>query len=87
MAPSLPPDEHPLRELLTTLAEALVEQPGRVRVRERRRGDISVLELEVPPGERGRVIGRHGRTAHALRTVLAAAAERRGAQCEMEILD
>ena len=76
-----------MKELLATLAEALVEEPQRVRVRERTEGGVSVLELQVAPEDRGRVIGRHGRTAQALRTVLAAVAERQGRRCEMEVLD
>lgn len=76
-----------MKELLATLAEALVEEPQRVRVRQRTEGGVSVLEVEVAPEDRGRVIGRHGRTAQALRTVLAAVAERQGRRCEMEILD
>lgn len=76
-----------MKELLATLAAALVEEPQHVRVRQRMEGGVSVLELQVASEDRGRVIGRHGRTAHALRTVLAAVAERHGRRCEMEILD
>ena len=70
-----------------TLVRALVEEPERVLVQERVEGEISVLELEVAPGDRGRVIGRRGRTADALRTVLDAVGRRRGRRCELEILD
>jgi predicted RNA-binding protein YlqC (UPF0109 family) len=44
------------------------------------------LDLEVPDLDRGRVIGRGGRTADALRTLLDAVARRRGTPCDMEIL-
>ncbi len=70
-----------------TLVRALVEAPESVFVEEREEGGVSVLELEVAPGDRGRVIGRRGRTADALRTVLEAVGRRRGRRCELEILD
>jgi uncharacterized protein len=73
--------------LLMTLVRALVEAPERVFVEERVEGGLSVLELEVAPGDRGRVIGRRGRTADALRTVLQAVGRRRGRRCELEIRD
>jgi predicted RNA-binding protein YlqC (UPF0109 family) len=47
----------------------------------------TVLELEVAPGDLGRVIGRDGRTAHALRTLVEALARRRGDKVVLEILD
>jgi predicted RNA-binding protein YlqC (UPF0109 family) len=73
--------------LLITLVRALVEAPDRVFVQERVEGGVSVLELEVAPDDRGRVIGRRGRTADALRTVLDAVGRRRGRRCELEIRD
>jgi hypothetical protein len=45
------------------------------------------LELEVAPGDRGRVIGKHGRTADALRTLLDAVARQRGMHCDVEVVD
>lgn len=72
--------------LLETLARAMVEQPGEVSVSERIEEGWVYLELEVAPDDRGRVIGRRGRTADALRTLLDAVARRRGLECEMEIL-
>jgi hypothetical protein len=74
-------------ELLSLLVRGLVREPGRVRVRERGEPGASVLELSVAPGDRGRVIGRDGRTAGALRTLLQALAQRRGGSCALEILE
>jgi predicted RNA-binding protein YlqC (UPF0109 family) len=54
---------------------------------ERTHGDTLVLELRVAPDDRGKVIGRRGRTASALRTVLAAVGRRVGQRCEVEIPD
>lgn len=67
-------------------ARGLVREPGRVRVVERREQGELCLELEVAVGDRGRVIGRDGRTAEALRTLLQAVAEARGERCRLEIL-
>jgi hypothetical protein len=50
-------------------------------------GARTVLELEVSPADRGRVIGRDGRTAEALRVLLGALARRRGQELVLEILD
>jgi predicted RNA-binding protein YlqC (UPF0109 family) len=75
-----------LKELVATLARGLVREPDRVRVRERKESGRILIELEVAPGDRGRVIGREGRTAHALRTVLDAVARRGGCSCGLEIL-
>jgi len=76
-----------VRELVALFARGLVREPDRVRVREHASGERTVLELSVAPGDRGRVIGREGRTASALRTLVAALSSRRGASCTLEILD
>ena len=76
-----------MRDLVALIARGLVREPGRVRVREHAEGGRTVLELSVAPGDRGRVIGREGRTAGALRTLLSALATRRGSACTLEILD
>ena len=74
-----------MKSLLITLARQLVTQPGRVQVREFVRDGQTVLELGVAEEDRGRVIGRNGRTADALRTVLDAVARRQGISNVMEI--
>lgn len=75
-----------MKDLLRILAQALVERPERVSVAEYTEDGTTFLELSVAPDDRGRVIGKEGRTADALRTVLDAVAERRGIRCEMEII-
>lgn len=75
-----------MKELLEALARALVKEPNRVRVTEWTEEGIVHLDLEVSDPDRGRVIGRGGRTADALRTLLDAVARRRGMPCDMEIL-
>lgn len=75
-----------MRELVSILVRGLVREPGRVRVHERTVRGRLVIELNVHPDDRGRVIGRDGRTAKALRTVLGAVAREHGHACQLEIL-
>jgi uncharacterized protein len=74
-----------MEDLLTTLADELVDDPGRVVVRSRERDGVLELTLDVAPEDRGRVIGQRGRTVQALRTFLEAVAERQGRKVALEI--
>jgi hypothetical protein len=74
-----------MQPFLGAVARALVDEPDRVRVVERVEGTLVRLDLEVAPDDRGRVIGRAGRTADALRTLLGAIARRHGLSCRLEI--
>ncbi len=65
-----------LADALEHLVRGLVPNPDDVRVRESDRGRIRTLEVRVHPEDIGKVIGRQGRTASALRTVIAALAGR-----------
>jgi predicted RNA-binding protein YlqC (UPF0109 family) len=76
-----------LKELLETLARELVDEPEQISVAQWDEGDGFLLELSVAPEDRGFVIGKRGRTADALRTVLDAVARRRGTNCDVEIVD
>jgi predicted RNA-binding protein YlqC (UPF0109 family) len=69
-----------VEQVALCLARVLVDEPGRVRAEEFEDGDTLVVELTVAPSDRGRVIGRHGRTADALRTIIEAIGRRRGGQ-------
>jgi len=73
--------------LLETLARALVSRPDQVSVTSRSRDGRLHLELRVAPEDRGRVIGRAGRTADSLRTLLDVVARQRGEQCDLEIVE
>jgi uncharacterized protein len=76
------------RELLEYLARGLVDEPERVSVAEVREDDGTVvLELSVGQDDYGNVIGRGGRTAGALRTVIKTAAARQGARVFVDIVD
>ena len=61
-----------LEEALEHLVRGIVEHPDEVRVRERSQPNGKVLEVRVHPDDLGKVIGRSGRTATALRTVISA---------------
>jgi len=75
-----------VRDLVEYVARSLVDEPEAVTVEERP-GATTIYELSVGPGDLGKVIGRQGRTAKALRTLLAARAEVEGRHVSLEILD
>ena len=74
-------------ELVEYLARQLVEQPDAVRVEEVERDDALVLLLHVAEDDRGKVIGRGGRIARALRTVVRACGARDDRRVLLEIVD
>jgi uncharacterized protein len=76
-----------MRDLVLWLARQLVEDKDAVRVEEIERDRSIVLELNVAQDDLGRVIGRGGRTAKALRTVLDTAARHQGRRVVLDILD
>jgi len=76
-----------VKDLVSHLARGLVREPGRVRVHEHVEHGRIFVELTVAPADRGRVIGREGRTAKAIRTLLDALAARREGTVSLEILD
>lgn len=76
-----------MRLLLLEMVRGLVSDPARVSVHESRDRDVVLLEVSVAAADRGRVIGRHGATADALRTLLGALGQERGVAVEVEILD
>ncbi len=76
-----------MKEILAYLIGALVQHPESVRIEEKRDGNRVTLELRVHPDDMGRVIGRQGRVAKSLRTVLQAFAGRHGDRVRMDILE
>ena len=76
-----------MKELVAFLAKQLVSQPDAVEVRETQGETASVLELKVAKEDLGRVIGKQGRTAKAIRTILNAAASRTNRKVILEILE
>jgi hypothetical protein len=75
------------RTLIEQVAKALVDEPGAVSVSQEEEGPETVLELTVAPNDLGKVIGRQGRTARAMRTLLGASALRLHKRFELEILE
>ncbi len=76
-----------MTDLITFIAQALVDHPDAVEVTERQAGDTSVFELRVSADDLGKVIGRQGRTARALRVVLQAAATKQKRRTVLEIVE
>ncbi len=76
-----------MRELVVWLAQQLVDDKAAVKVESIERDRSTVLELTVAEDDLGRVIGRGGRTAKAIRTVLDIAARRQGRRAVLDILD
>lgn len=77
-----------MKELVQYLAESIVSQPDAVEVRETEDDEASVVvELKVAAEDRGRVIGKQGRTAKSLRTILNATAARANRKVVLEIVD
>jgi uncharacterized protein len=76
-----------LGDLLAELARRLVDDPGAVRVDEVERDGAVVLQLHVAKDDVGKVIGRQGRIARALRTIVRAGAARENHRILVEIVD
>jgi len=75
------------KELVAYIAKALVDEPDRVEVNMIEGEKSTILELKVSPNDIGKVIGKHGRIAKAVRTILSAAATKTGKRVVLEILD
>ena len=75
------------RDVVEVIARTLADKPDGVRVTEQAQRGQTLIELFMAPGDLGRVIGRQGRTAAALRTLVAATAELEGAKVTLEFRD
>jgi predicted RNA-binding protein YlqC (UPF0109 family) len=76
-----------MRELIEFLAKSLVDHPDEVRTRVYERDQQTVIELEVDPADLGKVIGRQGRTARAIRNLLSAAGQKSRRRYALDIVD
>ncbi len=76
-----------MRTLVEQIAKALVDEPEQVSVDAVERQDSTVLELRVAAGDVGKVIGKQGRTARAVRTILGAASMKLHHRFTLEILE
>jgi hypothetical protein len=75
-----------MKELVTVIAKALVDHPEDVRVDQVERENLIVYELRVHSGDVGKVIGKQGRIAKALRTVVASAAVKENKRVTVDIV-
>ena len=75
------------KELLTYIARNLVDHPDAVHVTEHAGDGETVLELRVDPEDMGKVIGRQGRIAKEIRTIIKSVAQRNGQKVSVEIVD
>ena len=76
-----------MKELVEVIAKALVDNPDEVVVNEKNDGRNIVIELHVAPSDMGKVIGRQGRIAKAIRSVVKAASSRENLRVDVEIVD
>jgi predicted RNA-binding protein YlqC (UPF0109 family) len=76
-----------MRELVEYMAKALVDESEKVNVTEVEGERVTVIELRVAPGDLGKVIGKQGRTARALRTILNANATKLRKRAVLEIVE
>ena len=76
-----------LKALIEHMAKALVDKPDAVSVQETDGEKTTIIELRVAQDDLGKVIGKQGRTARSMRTILNAAGTKLGKQCVLEILE
>ncbi len=76
-----------MKDLVTEIVKALVDQPEEVKVHEIVADYTSVLEIRVARTDMGKVIGKQGRTAQAIRTILSAASGKAGKRYILEIVE
>ncbi len=76
-----------LRDLIKFIAQALVDRPGEVEVSEVEGEKTSVIELKVAKEDLGKVIGKQGKTARAMRTILSAASTKIRKRAVLEIIE
>jgi predicted RNA-binding protein YlqC (UPF0109 family) len=76
-----------MKELVEVIAKALVEHPEQVVVSEKESDRAIVVELKVAPGDMGKVIGKQGRIAKAIRSVVKAAASKEDKKVIVDIVD
>ena len=76
-----------MKDLITEIAQAIVDRPEEVSVTEISAEHTSVLELRVAKSDMGKVIGKQGRTAQAIRTLLSAASGKAKKRIVLEILE
>lgn len=87
MGPQVSSEGAPMKRLIETIVRRLSDHPDQVRVAEAFDGRTAVYEISVPEGDRGRLIGREGRTVRAVRAFAGAAATARGRRVMIRVKD
>ena len=75
-----------MKEVIEYIAKSLVDDPSQVEVTEIRRGGTVILKLQVAQEDKGRVIGRNGRVANAMRSLLRVMGARQGKRVNLDIV-
>ena len=76
-----------MKDLIAYIAKALVDKPEEVVVTEKEGQQVTVIELKVAKEDLGKVIGKRGRTAEAMRTILTGASAKLKRRCVLELLE
>ncbi|MEO0074528.1 MAG: KH domain-containing protein [candidate division WOR-3 bacterium] len=76
-----------MKELIEYMAKALVDHPEKVSIKEIAGEKTLIYELRVGEGDLGKIIGKEGRTAKAMRAIISAAAMKQGKRAQLEILE
>ena len=76
-----------MKELVETLVKALVKNPDAVTVSLVQKGNLEIYQVHVAPEDMGKVIGRQGRIAKEIRTIMKSVAQRSGKKVSVEIVD
>lgn len=76
-----------MKELVTYLVNSLIEDSENVEITEVERGNFIELTVTVPQGDMGKIIGKQGRIAKAIRAVVKAASQKTGKKCGVEICE
>lgn len=76
-----------MKELIAYIAESIVNSPNDVQVQEIEGEKMTIIELRVAPDDMGKVIGKQGKTARAIRSILSAASARHNKKAVLEILE
>ena len=76
-----------MKKLVEVIAKSLVDHPDEVVVTENEKDDAVIIELKVGPSDMGKVIGRQGRIAKEIRTVIRSYAQRTGQKVSVDIVD
>jgi uncharacterized protein len=79
--------EENMKQLIEYIAKALVDNPDKVEIKEIAGEKTLIYELRVGDGDLGKVIGKEGRTAKAIRSIITAAAMKQGKRAQLEILE